>query len=195
MSEKQFGVYGKLVESPSPILTEKECLDISKCKDKTQLVAEVYEAVSRIRSKYDDLPLDNRNLDSLHSEIHRLSEAVASHYEEPGRFKRNVNDAVAVAMRLYDVHLVFKHKGFDVSRIINKAKMNPDDETKSSKAEYDLEHLDECGTWIVCMENLEWKKAVHEFWRGYRHDQKYRLLEHKSVWRVVSVEECKRRRE
>ena len=42
MDEKQFGVYGKLVEPSSPLLTENEGLEISKCIDKTQLVVEIY---------------------------------------------------------------------------------------------------------------------------------------------------------
>ena len=194
MSENQFGVYGKLVEPSSPLLTEKECLDISKCIDKTQLAVEIYEAVRRIRDKYENLLLDEMRNDSLRFELYQLMSAVAQYYRSLTR-EQDVSDAVALALELYRVHLTSKNRGFDVSRIINKAKMNPEDETKSGKPEYDLEHLDECGTWIVCMENLEWEKAVHEFWRGYRHDQKYRLLEHKSVWRIVSIEECKRRRE
>lgn len=194
MSEKPFGVYGKLVEPLKPLLTEKECLNISKCIDKTQLAVEIYEAVGRIRRKYDDYLLDEWSNDSLDHELHLLSEAVAPYYREPGQYNRNVNDAVAAALELYRAHIVLKRNGFDVSRIINKAKMNPGDETKSDEVRYDLEHLNEYGTWVVCMENLDREEAVR-VWRAYSPDQNYRLLEHKSVWRVVSMEEFKRRRE
>lgn len=130
MSEKQFGVYGKLVESPNPLLTEKECLDISKCLDKTQLVVEVYEAVGRIRSKYDDYLLDQWSNDSLRNELHRLISAIVAYCRGFLFCEKNVSDAIEVAMKLYCVHLESKHKGFDVSRIVNKAKINPNGESE-----------------------------------------------------------------
>lgn len=44
---------------------------------------------------------------------------------EPGQYNQNVNDAVAAALELYRVHIVLKRNGFDISRIVNKAKINP----------------------------------------------------------------------
>jgi len=126
MSEKKFGVYGELV-GPTSLLTEKECLAISKCEDKTQLAVEIYEAVGRIMSKYD----------GLRFELCQLSEAVAPYYRDRGQFNRNINDAIAMALELYRVYLVGKDNGFDIGKIINRARISSDKATKGdSNDEY-----------------------------------------------------------